>query len=121
MRVLVLGGYGLIGREIIRRLVAEGHAVTGLGRSVAVARGRMPDADWIEADMARLTRPEDWASPLAGVEAVVNAAGALQDAPRDDLQAIHADAVAGLARAAATAGVTRLVQISAVGAEPEAR
>ena len=121
MRVLVLGGYGLIGREIVRRLVAEGHAVTGLGRSVAVARRRMPQVDWVEADMARMVRPRDWTSNLAGVEAVVNAAGALQDSPRDNLRAIHADAVAALVDAATATGVKRLVQVSAVGVDPQAR
>ncbi len=120
MRVLVLGGYGLIGREIVRRLLAEGHSVAGLGRSVAVARRRMPQVDWIEADMSRLTDPANWASRLGGVEVVVNAAGALQDSPRDDLRAIHVEAVGALVHAAGIAGVKRLVQVSAVGATPEA-
>ena len=33
MRVLVLGGYGLIGLEISKRLFRAGHTVVGLGRS----------------------------------------------------------------------------------------
>jgi uncharacterized protein YbjT (DUF2867 family) len=33
MRILVLGGYGLIGSAVVRRLLVAGHEVTALGRS----------------------------------------------------------------------------------------
>jgi uncharacterized protein YbjT (DUF2867 family) len=59
----------------------------------------------------------DWAPLLAGVDAVVNCAGALQDSPRDNLRAVHVTAVSALAEACKTTGVKRFVQISAVGVQ----
>lgn len=120
MRVLVLGAYGLIGAAVADRLLAAGHEVVGLGRSVEAPRRRRPEIDWRAADIATLLRPEDWASFLVGVDVVVNCSGALQDGPRDDLAAVHRDAMKALHLAATRAGLKRFVQISAVGARPDA-
>ncbi|TIO79557.1 SDR family oxidoreductase [Mesorhizobium sp.] len=117
MKVLVLGGYGLIGEAVLERLIEDGHDLVGLGRDVVQAQRRKPRAQWIAADMSRLLAAADWIPLLAGVEAVVNAAGALQDGPRDHLDAIHRRSVAALVTACEQAGIRRLVQISAIGAD----
>ncbi|TKB21384.1 MAG: SDR family oxidoreductase [Mesorhizobium sp.] len=117
MKVLVLGGYGLIGEAVLERLIEDGHDLVGLGRDIVPARRRKPRPQWIAADMSRLLAAADWIPLLAGVEAVVNAAGALQDGPRDHLDAIHRRSVAALVTACEQAGVRRLVQISAIGAD----
>ena len=117
MKILVLGGYGLIGAAVVARLLEDGHSLVGLGRDVSRARLRMPSIEWVEADMARLLDASAWLPVLGGVDVVVNAAGALQDGARDDLEAIHHRAIAALVGACETAGVRRFVQISAVGAE----
>lgn len=116
MRILVIGAYGLIGGYLATRLVRDGHAVAGAGREVVVARRRMPYVKWIRADLARMDIGA-WRAALAGVDAVVNCAGALQDGPRDDLHAVHVTGVMALADACAEAGVRRFVQISAAGIE----
>lgn len=121
MRVLVLGGYGLIGLEIVRALVRAGHEVIGFGRSEAAGRRLAPGIAWRPGDLRSLLTAESWAPHLAGVEAVVNAAGALQDGPRDDLRAVHDTAVCALLAACARQGVTRFVQVSAPGAIADAR
>lgn len=117
MNVLVLGGYGLIGDAIVGRLLRDGHHVSGLGRDVRDAQRRRPAARWIAADMSQRLAAEDWLPVLAGIDVVVNAAGALQDGPRDRLDAIHRGSVAALVAACEEAGVPRFVQISAVGAD----
>lgn len=121
MRVLVLGGYGLVGLEIIRALMAAGHAVTGFGRSPETGHRLAPDVRWNHGDMRRLLRSEDWTAHLSDIDAVVNAAGALQDGPKDGLQAVHATAIQALIAACERRGVSRFVQISAPGAAREAR
>lgn len=120
MKVLVLGGYGLIGSAVVEKLLGDGHEVVGLGRDPDQARIADPCLRWIAADMAGLAAPQDWIPLLAGIEAVVNAAGALQDGARDDLDAIHRKCIVALAAACEEAGVRRFVQISAVGAAPGA-
>ncbi|MCC2097521.1 MAG: SDR family oxidoreductase [Hyphomicrobiales bacterium] len=122
MRVLVLGGYGLIGADICRCLVVAGHHVTGLGRATATARRQMPAVDWVEADIAGLAAPKDWLAMLERIrpDAIVNCAGALQDGARDRLVAVQETAMLALYPAAVQAGVRQLVQISAPRASADA-
>ncbi|MER9138787.1 SDR family oxidoreductase [Mesorhizobium sp. M0047] len=117
-KVLVLGGYGLVGEAIVSRLQRDGHQVTGLGRDVSDAERRWPAVRWIAADIAQLLSAEDWLPVVGGMDAVVNAAGALQDGPRDRLDAIHRAAVTAVVAACEQAGISRFVQISAIGADP---
>jgi uncharacterized protein YbjT (DUF2867 family) len=72
---------------------------------------------WIAADMSKLLAAEDWRPVVAGMDAVVNAAGALQDGPRDRLDAVHRGSVVALVAACEQAGVHRFAQISAIGAD----
>jgi uncharacterized protein YbjT (DUF2867 family) len=112
MRVLVIGGYGLIGAGIVAHLRAAGHAVSGAGREVTAAARRQPGMPWHRIDVARATQA-DWASALAGCDAVVNCAGALQDSPADSLAAVHVEGLRHLVAACQGAGIRRFVQISA--------
>ena len=120
MRVLLAGAYGFIGLAIARELHGAGHAVAGLGRTRRAGESVAPYVAWRRADMANLQDPTDWRPFLEGIDAVVNAAGALQDGPRDDLGRVHHGAVAALATACGETGSVRLVQVSAVGARPDA-
>jgi uncharacterized protein YbjT (DUF2867 family) len=117
VKVLVLGGYGLIGAAVVDRLLRDGHEVSGLGRDVRAALQRRPEVRWIAADMARLLEARHWLYLVDGMDAVVNAAGALQDGARDDLDAVHRRAVIALVAACEQAKVRRFVQISAIGAD----
>ena len=121
MNVLVLGAYGLIGQAVAGRLLTGGAPVVGLARSARRGRATLPTARWIEADISHLLTPADWAPYLDGIDAVVNAAGALQSGRNgEDLSRLQRDAIVALIEASETAGVTRFVQISAPGAGPTA-
>lgn len=117
-KALVLGGYGLIGSACCRALVAAGFAVTAVGRSRQAARQSGLPVDWAFFDIAT-AGPADWAAALSGAEVVVNAAGALQDGPRDDLDGVHDRAVAALL-SALEGSPARLIQISAAGVARDA-
>lgn len=120
MKILVLGGYGLIGSSIVRALLDAGHRVVGLGRSPKKGVSLFPNVRWIGADIGALLTPEDWAVHLVDIDGVVNASGALQSGPRDNLGASQCDAIVALVGACETAGVQNFVQISAPGAVPDA-
>jgi uncharacterized protein YbjT (DUF2867 family) len=120
MNVLVLGAYGLIGTEITRRLSADGHRVTGLGRRAAFARSIAPPLPWISTDISALTIPEAWHPHLSGIDAIVNASGALQSGPRDNLAKVQRDAICALIKACEQTSVRKFVQISAPGASSNA-
>lgn len=115
MKILVLGGYGLIGLSITKALMAAGHDVTGLGRSVSKGRAAVPDAHWIARDLSQMTNESDWTDLLAGMDVVVNAAGVLQDGLNDRVMAVQRDAVRALAAACKPEGVRQIIQISAPG------
>ena len=116
--ILVIGAYGFIGSAIALELSGMGHPVRGLGRSAARGQRMLPDIDWIECDLRTMTTADDWTAALDGVIAVVNAAGALQDGARDDLNAAHYTAVQALIAACAAQNVRRIVHISAAGVSP---
>ncbi len=120
MRVLVLGAYGLIGLETARAVLKARHNVTGLARSAATGRSLLPAADWISADLSDLCQPEAWGPHLEGIDAVVNAAGALQTGARDNVRGTQQDAMCALFDACQTHGIRRVVQISAVGVSKDA-
>jgi uncharacterized protein YbjT (DUF2867 family) len=109
MQVLILGGNGFIGSTVARVLARRGHAVVALARPGAVRRSMQPDIEWTEADLSGLSDASDWRPLLAGVDAVINCAGALQDGARDDVTAVQRDAMKALYEA----GPHLVVQISA--------
>ncbi|NWG46601.1 MAG: NAD(P)H-binding protein [Alphaproteobacteria bacterium] len=118
MRVLVLGGYGLIGSSILRALLADGHDVVGLGRSKRRGAAFLPEADWVQADIATLQTAEHWRPLLQGVEGIVNASGVLQDGLGDTVVATQETAILALIEACREAGVRTFIQISVPGASP---
>lgn len=114
MRILLVGGTGLIGSAIHARLSAEGHECVLVSRHPTVA----PDTHHVTLDMARTTDPSRWKGILAGVDAVINAAGALQG---QDMQGVHVTGSAALYAACENAGVRRVILFSAIGTDRDAR
>jgi uncharacterized protein YbjT (DUF2867 family) len=115
VRVLLIGSTGLIGSAIAARLLAEGHEVTGVGRR----GGPQPGMRWITLDVRNASRPGDWLPLLKGIDAVINCVGVLQDSTLDSTQAAHASGPAALFAACETAGVRRVIHLSAIGADRE--
>jgi uncharacterized protein YbjT (DUF2867 family) len=112
MNILILGATGFIGSAVARKLTEEGHQVTGLGREPARAALKMPQARWLKANLAGMTRREDWQDALDGQQVVVNCAGALQDGYSDDVGATQERAMLALYEAARGRDLL-IVQISA--------
>jgi uncharacterized protein YbjT (DUF2867 family) len=113
----LLGANGFIGSAVLARLAAEGHEVTAVARR----RGNdLPRVRWTLLDIARTTDVAAWRHKLQDMDAVVNCAGVLQDAPGDDTRGVHVDAADALYRACEETGVRRVVHISAIGAERQA-
>lgn len=119
MRVLVTGATGLIGAAVVARLLAEGHAVTGIARNVRRAERRLPQVNWLSFDIAAATSPDAWLPVLAGIEAVVNCAGVLQDGLSESTKGVHADGAAALFTACERNGVRRVIHFSAIGVDRE--
>jgi uncharacterized protein YbjT (DUF2867 family) len=108
--VLVIGARGFLG----------GYIVTALhGQNCRVLHGvrapRREAADERRCDFTTMLAPDDWHAALAGVDAVVNAAGILRESGAQTFEAVHERGPHALAQACVSAGVKRFVQISALG------
>ncbi|MEZ5741563.1 MAG: NAD-dependent epimerase/dehydratase family protein [Burkholderiaceae bacterium] len=123
---LVTGATGFLGRPLCARLLADGWTV----RAVVRRTGAVPAGNGIEPividDLGRLgdARQRDLlARSLAGTQAVFHLAAVVHQAGRENddahYQALNVEAVAGLAGAAAAAGVGRFVLLSSIKAVGE--
>lgn len=106
MKCLVTGAYGFIGSEMVAALQRE-----GFDRDLELGRRILPGIDWIECDFNNDIEVAQWLPRLAGIDAVVNCVGVLQQTARDDADRIHAQATRALFEACAAAGVKRLVHV----------
>jgi uncharacterized protein YbjT (DUF2867 family) len=117
---LLTGATGFIGRYLLAALRKAGHEVVPAVRRPAEADRLLPEPAAVRIDFNRATRPEDWLPHLAGIDAVINCAGILQGRPGQSIAAIHAAAPIALFRACVSAGVRRVIQISAISADETA-
>jgi uncharacterized protein YbjT (DUF2867 family) len=119
MRILVLGAGGFLGRVVAVRLAEARHAVIPAVRNPAsVARAAFIEAP-VLFDLAK-DGIADWLPRLAGIDAVVNAVGIFREGPGTSFRRVHQDGPIALFDACRQAGIRRIVQISALGADAEA-
>lgn len=109
MRVLIVGANGFMGAALARHLGAAGHTVV---RGVRNTQG--PNDVRIDYDHAD---PAAWARSMAGCNAVVNCVGIIVENGRQRFLAIHSGGPQQLFAACIAAGVRRVVQVSALGAD----
>ncbi len=117
--ITVFGGSGFIGRHLVKRLAAEGWVVRVAGRDPVAAEFLRPmgDVGQIVPIRADVTNEKQVQAAVAGATAVVNLVGILHGRGRRSFDAIHRQGAATIAAAAKAAGVARLVQLSALGAD----
>jgi uncharacterized protein YbjT (DUF2867 family) len=119
--VTVFGGTGFIGRQVVRSLAKQGYRVRVAARNVGRGyRLRMlGDVGQIEVVQANVRNPDSIGRALDGAEACVNLVGVLFESGRQGFQTIHTMGARAIAEAAAARGITRFVQISAIGADAD--
>jgi len=119
VNVLVTGATGFIGRALVAALAARGHVVHAGSRSAAngVAGARVRA---VHVDFGRDVVPAAWHDRLAGIDAVVNAVGILRERGAQTFARLHVEAPIALFDACRARGISRVVQVSALGADADA-
>jgi uncharacterized protein YbjT (DUF2867 family) len=120
MVVFLTGASGFIGQRLLEALHDAGHEV------ICAVRHPTPPIQklamrTVEVDFTRDHEPEVWLSRLAGAQVVINTVGIIRERGDQTFEAVHVRAPQALFQACALAGVRRVIQISAAGADEQAR
>jgi NADH dehydrogenase len=117
--VTVFGGSGFIGRHLIGRLARQGWIVRAAVRRPSRAGFLKPMGEVGQVTPIRAPIQDQIAveSAVAGADAVINLVGILYERGSQTFAAVHGRGAQTVAAAAAAAGVSRLVQVSALGAD----
>lgn len=107
MNILLAGATGFIGSHLAIALDAAGHRIKPASRRNGF-------------DFGRMLAPADWLPHLEDVDAVINCVGIIGEAGGQRFDALHRLAPSALFRACSQAGVRRVLQISALGADETA-
>ena len=121
--VTVFGGSGFVGRHVVRALAKRGYRVRVAVRRPDLA-GFLQPAGGVGQVMpvqANVRNADSVARVIEGADAVVNLVGILFATGKQGFDAVHRDGARAIAEATASAGITRLVHMSALGADPEAK
>ena len=122
MKIYLTGASGFIGRQLARSLHQRGHhVVCAVHRSVVPAAGSAPCDELQSVNYVTDVEPAAWLDRLRGVEIVVNAVGLIRERGAESFDALHSRAPMALFTAASSVGCRRVVQISALGADENAR
>ena len=114
-RILVLGGSGFVGRQVCEQLARLGwHITVPTRRAVNAAKVQsLPGLSVLEASVHS---EADLARLMPGHDAVVNLVAVLHGS-ETRFEQVHVELPAKIVRAMQHAGVQRLVQVSALGAD----
>ena len=115
----IFGGSGFIGRYIVQRLAQRGWILRIAVRRPDSALFLKPlgDVGQITPMAANIRHDASVAAAIEGVDHVINLVGVLYEHGPQRFAAVHAEGARRVASAARAAGVKRLLQMSALGAD----
>jgi uncharacterized protein YbjT (DUF2867 family) len=96
----------------------QGSPLRGMNAYWCRATSAMQNARHVALDIAQAKNASAWKPALAGIDAVINAAGALQG---QDMQGVHVAGSAVLYAACESEDVRRVILFSAIGTNREVR
>ena len=119
--VTIFGGSGFVGRYITRRLAKAGWRVRVAVRNPNLAMHVKPYGvvGQVEPVFCNIRDDASVREVMAGADVVINCVGVLTESGKNTFEAVQAEGAARIARIAADLGITRMVQLSAIGADPD--
>lgn len=116
----IFGGTGFIGRYVVERLADRGARIRVVSRSPGSHGHHLQPlgaVDQIVVQSANLESEAGLGQAVDGAAGVINLIGILYETKRQRFDDVHGALPGRIAAVARTAGVERLVQISAIGAD----
>lgn len=119
--VTLVGGSGFIGRYAAQAFARAGWRVRVAVRrpNEAIALRTYGDVGQVEPVQANIRDDASIAAAVKGADVVVNLVGILAPLGAQSFDAVQAEGARRVAKAAKEAGVPRLIQISAIGADAD--
>jgi NADH dehydrogenase len=117
MKIFISGGTGFVGEHLCRELLARGHSL----RLLAHGR-RGEEGSGIEFVSGDVTSAEDCSAGAMGCDAVINLVGIIREFPGRGVTftRLHLEATRNMLAAARENGISRYLQMSALGSRPDA-
>lgn len=117
--ILVAGATGYLGRRLVPRLVAAGHAVRALVRGGAERAAGVPHLAGCEIAAGDLADAGSCRRAAEGVDTVIHLVGIIRERGAATFEAVHVGGTTALVQAARHAGARRFLYVSALGARPD--
>jgi NADH dehydrogenase len=121
--ILVTGGTGFVGREVVGELLALDSHVRLLVRNPGKLPAFPHEAHHTRVELVQgdALKPETLPAAMVGVQVVIHLIGIITENAHATYEQAHTEATRNLLAAARQAGVTRWIQMSAIGTRPHAR
>lgn len=118
--VTVFGGSGFVGTQAVRYLAKAGWRIRVAVRNpnLAYKMRLLGDVGQVDIVQANVRDKPSLERALDGATGSLNLVGVLYEAGRQGFQSVHVMGAKNVAEAARAQGVTRVVQMSALGADP---
>ena len=121
MKVLVTGGTGFVGREVVRRLRETRDSVRVLARNPDSEEARqLVSQHQVEVHAGDVVSAASLAGSMKGIDAAIHLVGIISEVGQSTFENIHTRGTENMVRAAQQARVKRFVHMSALGTRPNA-
>uniref|UniRef100_A0A1D2A073 NAD(P)-binding domain-containing protein n=2 Tax=Auxenochlorella protothecoides TaxID=3075 RepID=A0A1D2A073_AUXPR len=116
-RVVVLGAGGGVGSAVVTQLAEQGVPVTAVVRDVSRAKDKLPSREGVQVSLGDVTDSASLTSLLQGAGAVIVATGPSSLKNPFGPYNVDYNGNVNVAKAAANAGLKKIVMVSSIGAE----
>ncbi len=116
MKVFVTGATGFVGKHVAARLIADGHEPVCLVRDAGSDAAQGLRHLGARLVTGTITSPEDVIAGAGGTDATIHLVGIIFERRGASFQQVHVEGTINMLAAARTAGSSRFIHMSALGA-----